>query len=601
MDKTPNLQLSLMANKQGQRSTFHDDALKALDTLVMLSVIDRDLSSPPVSPDEGDRYLVKAPGSGHAAWADDHIVVFLDGDWLPHEPRLGWTCYVQDEGVLLAWDGSSWEPAIDVLGTVSELQNLARLGLGTTADATNPLAAILNNALFAAKTVAAGGDGHLRYKLSKESAAKTLSFLFQDNFSGRAEIGLTGDDDFHFKVSADGSSWLEALTVDRSTGKLTIGQGFADPVAARGKLYAAPLDAMAFNGVQLNGGVDVSQELGTTGATLASGTAKYTADLWQAKYVHGAGTAVVTSGQVAAGSFPAALPGYSFGHQIKATTALGSPANGDYAMHRHLVEGYRVARLAWGTSGAQPLTYGFNFYATISGTIFVKIGNSDNSRNHYVEHAVVSGWNWIAGSVAGDTSGTWQKTTSVGLIFDIYSAGKAASPVVPGSWTSTNTMQTTNSTSLLGSNNNLTIVTGLILLPGLELPSSSHAALIMRPFDQEVLSCQRYLWEKVPNSNNYFDIGAIFSSTSARLYFHPHRDLRVAPSLITSGTASDYNFGTIDAAPAACDATPSLVGGGVSMNLVSFSKSSGHGFAINAFAHCGRATANGRLLFDARL
>lgn len=96
--------------------------------------------------------------------------------------------------------------------------NLALLGVGTTADATNPLAAKLNNALFAAKTVAEGGDGHLRYKLSKESAGKTLSFLFQDNYSGRAEIGLTGDDCFHFKISPDGVTWSDALVLDGSTG-----------------------------------------------------------------------------------------------------------------------------------------------------------------------------------------------------------------------------------------------------------------------------------------------------------------------------------------------------------------------------------------------
>jgi hypothetical protein len=73
--------------------------------------------------------------------------------------------------------------------------------------------------------VAEGGDGDLRYKLSKESAAKTLSLLFQDNFSGRAEIGLTGDDDFHFKTSPDGSAWNDALTLDKTTGATTIGSG----------------------------------------------------------------------------------------------------------------------------------------------------------------------------------------------------------------------------------------------------------------------------------------------------------------------------------------------------------------------------------------
>jgi hypothetical protein len=236
MDNTVLLSLPLLANKQALQTTFHDEALKTLDALVMLSVIDRDLSSPPGSAEEGDRYLVKAPGSGDDAWQDDHVVVFVDGGWRAHAPRPGWTCYVQDEGALLAFDGSAWQPAIEVLGGAS-INNLALLGVGTTADETNPFSAKLNNSLWTAKTEAEGGDGNLRYKMSKESAAKTLSVLFQDNFSGRAEIGLTGDDDFHFKVSPDGTTWLEGLIIDKDTGAVsfpnTSGGGATAEIARR--------------------------------------------------------------------------------------------------------------------------------------------------------------------------------------------------------------------------------------------------------------------------------------------------------------------------------------------------------------------------------
>jgi hypothetical protein len=224
MDTTPNLNLPLIAHKQGLRATFHDEALKSLDALVMLSVIDRDLSSPPVSPAEGDRYIVKSPGSGDPAWISNHVVVFIDGGWRGLAPKVGWTCYLQDEGALIAWDGAAWVPALDLLGGMTELQNVSLLGVGTTADATNPFSAKLNNALWAAKTAAEGGDGNLRYKMSKESAAKTLSLLMQTNFSGRAEIGLTGDDDFHFKVSPDGTNWSEAIVIDRTSGKVSLPQ-----------------------------------------------------------------------------------------------------------------------------------------------------------------------------------------------------------------------------------------------------------------------------------------------------------------------------------------------------------------------------------------
>jgi len=55
-------------------------------------------------------------------------------------------------------------------------------------------------------------------------------------------------------------------------------------------------------------------------------------------------------------------------------------ANGDYALHRWRVEGYRVARLGWGASGAQPLAYAFQFYSTAAGTAFLSSGTgSPNS------------------------------------------------------------------------------------------------------------------------------------------------------------------------------------------------------------------------------
>ena len=40
--------------------------------------------------------------------------------------------------------------------------------------------------------------------------------------SGRAEFGLTGDDDFHAKVSPDGSTFHEGYIIDRNTGDVTV-------------------------------------------------------------------------------------------------------------------------------------------------------------------------------------------------------------------------------------------------------------------------------------------------------------------------------------------------------------------------------------------
>jgi hypothetical protein len=213
---SPNLSLDYIDVNAAQREVVHNAAIRALDALVQLAVLDRDLATPPGSPSDGNRYIVAASPTGVWAGHAGHIAVWQDGAWCFYVPRVGFLADVVDEAKLVTWNGSAW---VDVLSLITALQNLTLLGVGTTADATNPFSAKLNNSLWVAKTAAEGGDGNLRYKLSKESASKTLSLLLQTNFSGRAEIGLTGDDDFHFKVSDDGSTWYEALVLSRTSGQ----------------------------------------------------------------------------------------------------------------------------------------------------------------------------------------------------------------------------------------------------------------------------------------------------------------------------------------------------------------------------------------------
>lgn len=217
MERTTNLDLPYIMPSQAQKHVTHNEALGILDALVQLAIVDRDLAAPPPTPVDGSRYIVAAPATG--AWTDreDQIAYFHDGSWTFLPPTEGCLAWIVDDGQLLAWTSSNWT---QVGETIGELQNLSLLGVGTTADTTNPFAAKLNKALWTAKTVAEGGDGDLRYTLNKEAAADVLSVLLQRGFSGRAEFGLIGDDDFRLKVSADGSSWHDAFQVDRSTGKV---------------------------------------------------------------------------------------------------------------------------------------------------------------------------------------------------------------------------------------------------------------------------------------------------------------------------------------------------------------------------------------------
>ena len=155
-DATTHLLLPYILAAQAQKHVTHNEALRLLDGLVQLSVLDRDLTAPPGSPADSDRYIVGSGATGDWAGWDLNVAIFTDGAWLRLPPRTGWRVWVEDEELLLVYDGTGW-----VGTTPSSLQNLALLGLGTTADGANPFSAKLNAALWTAKTVAEGGTGDL--------------------------------------------------------------------------------------------------------------------------------------------------------------------------------------------------------------------------------------------------------------------------------------------------------------------------------------------------------------------------------------------------------------------------------------------------------
>jgi len=212
-DNTTNLLLPYILAAQAQKHVTHNDALRLLDGLVQLSVLDRTRTAPPASPVDGDRHIVASGATGLWAGWDLNVALWTDGAWLRLVPRSGWRAWVEDEGLLLVYGGAAW------IGTTpAALQNLALLGLGTTADAANPFSAKLNAALWTAKTIAEGGTGDLRYTMNKEAAGDDLGLTLQTGFVTKALVGLFGSDKFRLAVSADGSTFVDGLSVDNATG-----------------------------------------------------------------------------------------------------------------------------------------------------------------------------------------------------------------------------------------------------------------------------------------------------------------------------------------------------------------------------------------------
>ncbi len=208
---SPRLSLPYLAAAQSQKHVTVNEALRILDALVQISVVSQGDNTPPANPVEGDAYIVGTAPTGDWAGEPGRIAAYRDGAWLFLPPHIGYVAHVAAEATLKVFDGASWGAFSG--GGVSN--PTPTLGINATADTTNRLSVKADAALFDAETA-----DH-RLKVNKAAAGDTASMLLQTGYSGRAEIGLAGDDDLAVKVSADGSAWNDAIVVDRTSGQVS--------------------------------------------------------------------------------------------------------------------------------------------------------------------------------------------------------------------------------------------------------------------------------------------------------------------------------------------------------------------------------------------
>lgn len=203
-DITTHLLLPYILAAQAQKHVTHNEALRFLDAMVQLSVLDRDLTAPPATPADGDRYIVASGATGLWAGWDLNVTTWVDGVWMRLVPRPGWLAWIADEATFFVWNGSAWQ------------------SVGVPQDVSDSIFSLVNDVDPTKRAL---------FSLSGISTASTRTFTLPNTSSELAILAGTqtfnGNKTFSGSLTASGTVTMSgaAATIGTSVATATYGMG----------------------------------------------------------------------------------------------------------------------------------------------------------------------------------------------------------------------------------------------------------------------------------------------------------------------------------------------------------------------------------------
>jgi len=294
------------------------------------------------------------------------------------------------------------------------------------------------------------------------------------------------------------------------------------------RAYAAPYDANAVSGMQINGAMEVNQELGT-GTAGTSGN--HLADGWK---LIKQGTSVVSGGATPFVQF-SRFPSYLY---IGVTTAQPTMAAGDFVTISQNIEGWRIARLHWGTANARPLTIGFWTKHIRTGVYSLVVrspsaGNRSYATTYTQAVSDIEQYNIV--TIPGCTDGTWKSDNTIGLVVELAMAcGATFTAPSANGWIAGTYSAAPGQINGVAATSDIFRITGVVVLPGTQAPTAAQSPTIMRPYDQELVTCQRYYWK----SSVIVDTTPAMQTTT---FLTP---MRTTPTI--TGGAAGFTVQTVD-------------------------------------------------------
>jgi hypothetical protein len=279
----------------------------------------------------------------------------------------------------------------------------------------------------------------------------------------------------------------------------------------------------------INGAMVIDQR--NAGASVVFGTGSlFPVDRFKTYNTVGSGSTVQRSTTAPAG----------FYNSLLFTVGTGaSPSAADECIFFQPIEGFNVLDLGFGTAAASSVTISFQVRSSVTGTYALRLRNQAGNRSYVATYTINAANTFETKSVtiAGDTSGTWAKDNTIGILLTFDLGSGSNYNTTAGAWQAGDFTRTSGCVNFIATSGATFYITGVQLEKG-----STATSFDYRPYGTELALCQRYYQILISAATGLYQyIGSIFNSTRAFTSVTFKVNMRAAPTIVNSSLVVNIN------------------------------------------------------------